>query len=71
MSKKFNACVRPGVLDARANPFTPSKELIKLDFPTFERPTKEISGRSAGGQCSSAKALFKNTALVTFIAPPG
>jgi len=38
-------CVLPGVLDVRAKPFRFNKELRRLDFPTFERPRKAISGK--------------------------
>src|ERR1700735_4116046 len=36
--------VRPGVLLVRAS-FAPTSTLIKLDFPTFDRPRKAISAR--------------------------
>src|SRR2546425_11092066 len=67
MRKKFSDCVRPGVDDVRARPRTPSRELIKLDFPTFERPRKAISGLQSPGQSVSSNALLMNSALVTFI----
>src|ERR1044072_4796531 len=63
MVKKFNVCVRPGVDDVRASPRTESRELIKLDLPTFERPRKAISGLGSRGQSASLKALFRNSAL--------
>jgi hypothetical protein len=65
--KKFKDCVRPGVEDVRANPRTDSNELIKLDLPTFDRPRNATSGCESFGQSSSLKALFMNSALVTFI----
>jgi hypothetical protein len=50
----------------RANPFTPSKLLIKLDLPTFERPAKTTSGRLSFGKDSGAWAAATNFALVIF-----
>jgi len=41
--------------------------LIKLDLPTFDLPRNAISGGESEGQSFSLKALFKNSALVTFI----
>ncbi len=67
MSKKFNDWVRPGVDDVRASPRTESRELIKLDLPTFERPRKAISGFASRGQSGSVKALLRNSADVTFM----
>src|SRR6185503_16831752 len=65
--KKFNDCVRPGVEEVRARPRTESRELIKLDFPTFERPMNAISGNSPIGQSAAWKLLFRNSALVIFM----
>src|SRR5215510_5634787 len=67
MSKKFSDCVRPGVEDVRARPRTDSRELIKLDLPTLERPKNAISGLASRGQSASLKALLRNSALRTFI----
>src|SRR5688572_19748093 len=67
MVKKFSDCVRPGVEEVRARPRTESRELIRLDLPTLERPRKAISGLGSRGQSASWKALFRNSALVTFI----
>src|SRR6185503_6180722 len=67
ISKKFSACVRPGVEDVRARPRTASRELIKLDLPTFERPKKAISGFASRGQSASLKALLRNSAVTTFM----
>jgi len=53
ISKKFSDWVLPGVEDVRARPWTESKELIKLDLPTFERPRNAISGFESRGQSSS------------------
>src|SRR5258705_5062382 len=68
--KKFNDCVRPGVEEVRARPRTESRELIKLDFPTFERPMNAISGNCSTGQSAAWKLLFRNSALVIFILLP-
>src|SRR5258705_14025859 len=67
IKKKFSDCVRPGVEDVRAKPRTESRELIKLDFPTFERPMNAISGTKPPGQSAGLKLLFRNSALVIFI----
>src|SRR6476646_11618131 len=67
IEKKFNDWVLPGVDEVRANPRTPSRELIKLDLPTFDLPRYAISGFESEGQSFSSKALFKNSALVTFM----
>ena len=60
-------CVLPGVFDVRANPFLCKSEFIKLDFPTFERPKKAISGKPPVVQCSRLNALFTNSAFIIFI----
>src|SRR5581483_2844092 len=65
--KKLSDWVRPGVEDVRARPRTLSRELIKLDLPTFERPRKAISLRLSCGQSAGLKALLMNSALVIFI----
>ena len=51
----------------RARPGAESRELIKLDFPTFERPINAISGNNPLGQSDTWKLLFKNSALVGFM----
>src|SRR6185295_9831099 len=63
MSKKFKDWVRPGVEEVRARPCTLSRELMRLDLPTFERPRKAISGFESRGQSSSLNALLRNSAL--------
>src|ERR1041384_7603869 len=65
--KKFSDCVRPGVEDVRARPRTESRELIRLDLPTFERPKNAISGLASRGQSASVNALLRNSAVTTFI----
>src|SRR5215475_10775843 len=59
-------CVRPGVELVRARPFTPSRLLIRLDLPTFERPAKTTSGRLSFGNDSGVRAAATNFALVIF-----
>ena len=60
-------CVLPGVFDVRAKPLRPSREFIKLDFPTFDRPKDEISGKPSVVQCACSNALLINSAEVIFI----
>jgi hypothetical protein len=64
--KKLIDCVRPGVELVRAKPFTPTKLLIRLDLPTFERPAKTTSGRLSFGNDSGYWAAAINFALVIF-----
>jgi hypothetical protein len=64
--KKLIDCVRPGVELVLANPLTPSRLLIKLDLPTFERPAKTISGRLSFGNDSGDRAAAINFALAIF-----
>src|ERR1051325_3977108 len=61
MSKKFCDCVRPGVEEVRASPRTWSRELMRLDLPTLERPRNAISGFASRGQSSSLNALLRNS----------
>src|ERR1700693_2544814 len=51
--------VRPGVLLVRAS-FAPTRELITLDFPTFDRPRKAISGTPGEGKCVKSLAESMN-----------
>src|SRR5208337_5565212 len=53
--KKLMVWVRPGVLLVLAI-LLPTSELIKLDLPTLERPTKAISGAPGGGNCRGSAA---------------
>ena len=39
----------------------PTSALIRLDLPTFERPAKQTSARSAGGSPSMATTPFRNS----------
>lgn len=59
--------VRPGVLDVRARAFRCSKEFSSDDFPTFDLPRNEISGRSSRTQSLRSNALLTNSAETTFI----
>jgi hypothetical protein len=43
------SCVRPGVLEARASALRPVSALIRVDFPTLERPGKADLGPVGGG----------------------
>ena len=51
--------IRTGVELVRAN-FVPTRELITLDFPTFDRPRKAISGNSKAGKCATSVAAARN-----------
>ena len=44
-----------------------SRELINVDFPTFERPANAISGRVVAGNCHGVAALRINSAERIFI----
>ena len=60
-------CVLPGVFEVLAKPFFCKSELRSDDFPTLERPRKEISGFASLVQCSRENALLINSAEVIFI----
>src|SRR5690606_10624205 len=60
-SKKFNSCVRPGVTDVRAIALRPVTALMSELLPTFERPAKATSGKSASGRKSSEGAESRNS----------
>ena len=53
--------MRPGVLDVLASALRPVRALIKLDFPTFERPAKHTSIRSSKGKPDIATTPFIKT----------
>jgi hypothetical protein len=55
--------VRPGVLLVRAS-FAPTSALIRLDFPTLERPRKAISGTVGAGKCVKSLAESMNRARI-------
>jgi hypothetical protein len=40
--------------------FSPNRELITLDLPTFERPRNAISGTVGGGNCRGSAADVTN-----------
>lgn len=57
--KKLSCCVRPGLSDVRTI-VDSATELIKLDLPTFERPTNAISSNDSGGMEVGTLAPAKN-----------
>jgi hypothetical protein len=61
MEKKLIVCVRPGVELVFAI-FDPTRELIKLDLPTLERPRNAISGKAGAGKWLSSLAEVRNWA---------
>src|SRR5580698_8465076 len=66
------ARVRPGVELVRAI-LAPTRELITLDLPTFERPRKAISGRVGTGkwEASVAEAMNRERTLMVKFATRG
>src|SRR5574341_267954 len=54
--------VFPGVRLTFASPFRCTRALSKDDLPTFERPTKAISGITPAGSCSAFWQLLINSA---------
>src|SRR5262252_9849938 len=66
ISKKLMLRVRPGVELVRAN-LVPTRELITLDLPTFERPKKATSGTDGAGkwEASVAAAMNRDKTLIT------
>ena len=59
--------VFPGVADVMASPFLPVSILIRLDFPTLERPMKAYSGNVPPGHLFTSVLLMTNSALVISI----
>src|SRR5215471_4677228 len=59
ISKKLMLRVRPGVELVRAS-LVPTSELMTLDFPTFERPRKAISGTEGTGKWDTSVAAARN-----------
>src|ERR1700722_1240857 len=59
--KKLICLVAPGVCDTRASACREVRALIRLDLPTFERPTKAISGRDSVGIASMVAAPATNS----------
>src|SRR5712672_1828933 len=58
--------VRPGV-ELTCAIFWPSRELIRLDLPTLERPRKANSGGPSGGKNLGSAAEVRNLAMMFFI----
>src|SRR6266853_6680359 len=67
MPMKLMVCVRPGVELTWAS-FCPSRELIRLDFPTFDRPRQANSGGPSAGKPPGLAAEVINLARTGFIA---
>src|SRR5215831_11466426 len=57
--------VLPGV-ELTCASFCPSRELIKLDLPTFERPRKANSGGPSRGKAAGSAADVMNLARTGF-----
>src|SRR5512135_3311393 len=53
--------VRPGVELVRAS-LVPTRELMTLDLPTFERPRKATSGIEGAGKWATSVAAARNRA---------
>src|SRR3712207_2630122 len=62
--KWLMSIVFPGVAEVMASPFRPVSILIKLDFPTLERPIKAYSGKDPAGHFCTSVLLMVNSALV-------
>src|SRR5229473_4599959 len=60
-SKKLMLRVRPGVELVRAS-LAPTRVLITLDLPTFERPRNATSGKLGAGKCAASVADDRNRA---------
>src|SRR6478736_9994292 len=63
---KLMVRVRPGV-ELTCAIFWPSRELIRLDLPTFDRPRKANSGGPSGGKNLGSAAEVRNLAMTGFI----
>src|SRR5438045_5355133 len=70
MPIKLMVRVRPGV-ELTCASFCPSRELIRLDFPTFDRPRKANSGAPAAGKCLGSAAEARNLAWMGFMLSAG
>ena len=55
--------VFPGVEEVIASPLRPVNILMRLDFPTFERPIKAYSGNVPAGHFSTSVLLMTNSAF--------
>ena len=69
MLNKLIALVLPGVELVKANFFLPERLLIRLDFPTFERPENTILGRLGIRLTSLSSALVSEVKKVHFTVP--
>src|SRR5712671_4415715 len=63
---KLMVRVRPGV-ELTCATFWPSRELIRLDLPTLERPRKANSGGPSGGKNFGSAAEVRNLAITGFM----
>ena len=59
--------VFPGVAEVMASPLRPVSILMRLDFPTLERPIKAYSGNIPEGHFFTSVLLMTNSALVISI----
>src|SRR5580698_8558409 len=59
--KKISSCVRPGVLEVRANALRPVNALMRLDLPTLDRPANAISGAAIAGSDLSELAAERKS----------
>ena len=62
--------VFPGVAEVIASPFLPVSILMRLDFPTLERPMKAYSGNVPVGHFRTSVLLMTNSAFVISILLP-
>src|ERR1700724_1831551 len=60
---KLMVRVRPGV-ELTCASFWPSRELIRLDLPTLERPRKANSGGPSKGNSLGSAAEARNLAMI-------
>lgn len=59
--------VFPGVEEVIASPLRPVSILMRLDFPTLERPIKAYSGNVSVGHLVTSVLLMTNSAFVISI----
>src|SRR5688500_11438111 len=65
MRKTLIPRVQPGVLLVRTSFLRSTRELIREDFPTFDRPAKATSANAGGGSSRVLRAEVMNRASVT------